>query len=61
MQFELEIQKVQKAYQDLVHSSEKRETLEKAIRARLEAEIRHLSGQNKELRGSLKYLIYNLF
>lgn len=52
--FELEIQKVQKAHQDLVLSSEKRETLEKAIRARLEAEIRHLSIQNKELREYLE-------
>lgn len=59
----MEIQKVHRAQQDLVHSCEKRENLEKAIRARLEADIRHLSLQNKELRGntvvvSLSYSVH---
>ncbi|XP_015917379.1 angiomotin isoform X2 [Parasteatoda tepidariorum] len=48
--FEMEIQKVHKAYEDLVHSSEKREKLERTIRSRLEMEIGRLQEQNKELR-----------
>lgn len=52
--FELEIQKVHKAYEDLVHSSEKRERLEQSIRTRLEMEIRRLQEHNKELREHLE-------
>ncbi|GFT16926.1 angiomotin [Nephila pilipes] len=52
--FELEIQKVHKAYEDLVHSSEKRERLEQSIRTRLEMEIRRLQERNKELREHLE-------
>ncbi|KAG8194505.1 hypothetical protein JTE90_013258 [Oedothorax gibbosus] len=51
--FELEIQKVHKAYEDLVHSCEKRERIEKSIRSRLEVEIRRLQDHNKELREHL--------
>ncbi|GFQ91815.1 angiomotin [Trichonephila clavata] len=51
---ELELQKVHKAYEDLVHSSEKRERLEQSIRTRLEMEIRRLQEHNKELREHLE-------
>ncbi|XP_054712267.1 LOW QUALITY PROTEIN: angiomotin-like [Uloborus diversus] len=52
--FELEIQKVHKAHEDLVRSTEKRENLERAIRAKLEMEIRRLQDHNKELRDQLE-------
>ncbi|GBM38611.1 Angiomotin [Araneus ventricosus] len=52
--FELEIQKVHKAYEDLVQSSEKRERLEQSIRTRLEMEIRRLQEHNKGLREHLE-------
>ncbi|CAL1272273.1 unnamed protein product [Larinioides sclopetarius] len=52
--FELEIQKVHKAYEDLVQSSEKRERLEQSIRTRLEMEIRRLQEHNKDLREHLE-------
>lgn len=52
--FELEIQKVHRAHEDLVLSSEKREKLERAIRTRMEMEIRRLQEQNKELREHLE-------
>ncbi|GIY39897.1 hypothetical protein CDAR_503002 [Caerostris darwini] len=52
--FELEIQKVHKAYEDLVRSSDKRERLEQSIRSRLEMEIRRLQEHNKELRDHLE-------
>lgn len=55
----MEIQKVHKAYEDLVHSSEKRERLERSMRSRLEIEIRRLQEHNKELRGNI-FLFYLL-
>ncbi|XP_035214194.1 angiomotin-like isoform X2 [Stegodyphus dumicola] len=52
--FELEIQKVHKAHEDLVLSSEKREKLERTIRTRLEMEVIRLKEHNKELREHLE-------
>lgn len=51
LQFEMEIQKVHQSHEELVRSSDKREHLEKAIRARLEGEIRRLLESNRELKG----------
>lgn len=53
MQFELEIQKVHESYESLVHSSQKRERLERIMKLRLEDEIKKLQAQNRIYRGKL--------
>ncbi|XP_044538782.1 angiomotin [Gracilinanus agilis] len=47
---ETEIQRVSEAYENLVKTSSKRETLEKAMRNKLEGEIRRLHDFNRDLR-----------
>nr|XP_060635638.1 V-type proton ATPase subunit B, kidney isoform [Anolis sagrei ordinatus] len=49
-QLETEIQQVSEAYKNLEKSSSKRETLEKAMRNKLEGEIRRLHDFNRDLR-----------
>lgn len=51
-QMEMEIQRVSEAYENLVKSSSKRETLEKAMRTKLEGEIRRIHDFNRDLRGT---------
>ena len=48
---ETEIQRVSEAYENLVKSSSKREALEKAMRNKLEGEIRRMHDFNRDLRG----------
>lgn len=52
-QLELEIQRISEAYETLMKGSGKRETLEKTMRNRLEAEIKRLHDFNRDLRGAL--------
>ncbi|XP_053555299.1 angiomotin [Bombina bombina] len=47
---EMEIQRVSEAYENLVKSSSKREALEKAMRSKLEGEIRRMHDFNRDLR-----------
>ncbi|KAM4664336.1 angiomotin-like isoform 2-T2 [Discoglossus pictus] len=47
---EMEIQRVSEAYENLVKSSSKREALEKAMRTKLEGEIRRMHDFNRDLR-----------
>lgn len=47
---EMEIQSVSEAYENLVKSSSKREALEKAMRTKLEGEIRRIHDFNRDLR-----------
>ena len=49
--FELEIQKVHEAYESLVKSSQKREKLEAALKAKLEEEVKKLKTSNQQLTG----------
>lgn len=51
LQVETEIQRVSEAYENLVKSSSKREALEKAMRNKLEGEIRRMHDFNRDLRG----------
>ncbi|KAM9324874.1 angiomotin [Gastrophryne carolinensis] len=51
---EMEIQRVSEAYENLVKSSSKRETLEKAMRTKLEGEIRRIHDFNKDLRDRME-------
>uniref|UniRef100_A0A2K5Q575 Angiomotin n=1 Tax=Cebus imitator TaxID=2715852 RepID=A0A2K5Q575_CEBIM len=51
---ETEIQRVSEAYENLVKSSSKRETLEKAMRNKLEGEIRRMHDFNRDLRERLE-------
>lgn len=51
---ETEIQRVSEAYENLAKSSSKRETLEKAMRNKLEGEIRRLHDFNRDLRERLE-------
>ncbi|XP_028629701.1 angiomotin isoform X2 [Grammomys surdaster] len=51
---ETEIQRVSEAYENLVKSSSKRETLEKAMRNKLEGEIRRMHDFNRDLRDRLE-------
>ena len=66
-QFEIEIQKVHDSYESLVKQSQRRESLEKIMRFRLEAETRKLSETNKELKGRhlvlflLLLLLFDIF
>ncbi|XP_063807527.1 angiomotin-like protein 1 isoform X2 [Pseudophryne corroboree] len=52
--FESEIQKISEAYESLVKSSTKRESLDKAMKNKLEGEIRRLHGFNLDLRDRLE-------
>eukprot|EP00079_Xenopus_tropicalis_P020766 XP_012811935.1 PREDICTED: angiomotin like 1 isoform X1 [Xenopus tropicalis] len=52
--FETEIQKISEAYESLVKSSAKRESLDKAMKNRLEGEIRRLHDFNRDLRDRLE-------
>ncbi|XP_072258820.1 angiomotin-like protein 1 isoform X2 [Pyxicephalus adspersus] len=52
--FETEIQKISEAYESLVKSSTKRESLDKAMKNKLEAEIRRLHDFNLDLRDRLE-------
>lgn len=52
--FEAEIQKISEAYESLVKSSTKRETLDKAMKNKLEGEIRRLHDFNLDLRDRLE-------
>lgn len=54
LQFEMEIQRISEAHENLVKSSTKRETLDKAMRNKLEGEIRRLHDFNRDLRGIMK-------
>lgn len=50
-QLEIEIQRISEAYETLMKGSAKRETLEKTMRNKLEAEIKRLHDFNRDLRG----------
>ncbi|KAG8522365.1 Angiomotin-like protein 1 [Galemys pyrenaicus] len=50
--FERELQRISDAYESLVASTSKREALDKAMRNRLEGEIRRLHDFNRDLRGT---------
>ncbi|XP_053564583.1 angiomotin-like protein 1 isoform X2 [Bombina bombina] len=52
--FETEIQKIFEAYDSLVKSSTKRESLDKAMKNKLEGEIRRLHDFNRDLRDRLE-------
>lgn len=52
--FEMEIQKVHEAYESLVKSSQKRERLENALKAKLDEEVKKMRAQNDELRAQLQ-------
>uniref|UniRef100_A0A4W3IQU0 Angiomotin like 1 n=1 Tax=Callorhinchus milii TaxID=7868 RepID=A0A4W3IQU0_CALMI len=52
--FEMEIQRISEAYENLVKSTNKRETLDKAMRNKLEGEIRRLHDFNRDLRDRLE-------
>lgn len=52
-QLELEIQRISEAYETLMKGSAKRETLEKTMRNKLEAEIKRMHDFNRDLRGAL--------
>ncbi|KAJ8270410.1 hypothetical protein GJAV_G00114230 [Gymnothorax javanicus] len=51
---ELEIQRISKAYETLMKGCSKRETLEKTMRNKLEAEIKRLHDFNRDLRDRLE-------
>lgn len=50
-QLEQEIQRISEDYETLMKGSAKRETLEKTMRNKLEAEIKRLHDFNRDLRG----------
>ncbi|XP_060090907.1 angiomotin-like protein 1 [Heteronotia binoei] len=52
--FEIEIQRISEAYEDLVKTTSKRESLDKAMRNKLEGEIRRLHDFNRDLRERLE-------
>ncbi|XP_037360640.2 angiomotin-like protein 1 [Talpa occidentalis] len=52
--FEKELQRISDAYESLVESTSKRESLDKAMRNRLEGEIRRLHDFNRDLRDRLE-------
>lgn len=56
-QFEIEIQRISEAYEGLVKTTTKRESLDKAMRNKLEGEIRRLHDFNRDLRGTLQLLV----
>ncbi|KFV57806.1 Angiomotin-like 1, partial [Tyto alba] len=53
-QFEIEIQRISEAYEGLVKTTTKRESLDKAMRNKLEGEIRRLHDFNRDLRERLE-------
>lgn len=57
LQFEIEIQRISEAYEGLVKTTAKRESLDKAMRNKLEGEIRRLHDFNRDLRGTLQLLV----
>lgn len=52
-QLELEIQRISEAYETLMKGSGKRETLEKTMRNKLEAEVKRMHDFNRDLRGKV--------
>lgn len=56
-QLELEIQRISEAYETLMKGSAKRETLEKTMRNKLEAEIKRMHDFNRDLRGMCIHLL----
>lgn len=54
----MEIQKVHQSHEELMHSSEKKEKLERAIRYKLEIDIKRLQDQNKILKGNFLFKTY---
>lgn len=58
-QFELEMQKVHHSHEELIQSSLKKEKLERAIRYKLEIELRRLQEQNQNLKRELLTEISN--
>lgn len=60
-QFEIEIQRISEAYEGLVKTTTKRESLDKAMRNKLEGEIRRLHDFNRDLRGTLCLLVWFFF
>nr|XP_014435254.1 angiomotin-like protein 1 isoform X2 [Pelodiscus sinensis] len=52
--FEIEIQRISEAYEGLVKTTTKRESLDKAMRNKLEGEIRRLHDFNRDLRDRLE-------
>ena len=55
-QLELEIQRISEAYETLMKGSAKRETLEKTMRNKLEAEIKRMHDFNRDLRGTFPFI-----
>ncbi|KAJ8798140.1 hypothetical protein J1605_001631 [Eschrichtius robustus] len=60
LQFEKELQRISEAYESLVKSTTKRESLDKAMRNKLEGEIRRLHDFNRDLRGMSSSLMFSL-
>ncbi|CAH1781084.1 unnamed protein product [Owenia fusiformis] len=58
--FELEIQKAQENYDMLVKSSEKRENLEKAMRCKLDNDIKKIQDNNRDLKAQLSTALAQL-
>ncbi|NWR53201.1 AMOL1 protein, partial [Regulus satrapa] len=52
--FEIEVQRISEAYESLVKTTTKRESLDKAMRNKLEGEIRRLHDFNRDLRERLE-------
>nr|XP_033804760.1 angiomotin-like protein 1 isoform X2 [Geotrypetes seraphini] len=52
--FEMDIQKISEAYENLVKTTTKKESLDKALRNKLEGEIRRLHDFNRDLRDRLE-------
>lgn len=57
-QLELEIQRISEAYETLMKGSAKRETLEKTMRNKLEAEIKRMHDFNRDLRGLYPFMCW---
>lgn len=55
-QLESEIQRISEAYETLMKGSAKRETLEKTMRNKLEAEIKRMHDFNRDLRGMCPFI-----
>lgn len=56
-QLELEIQRISEAYETLMKGSGKRETLEKTMRNKLEAEVKRMHDFNRDLRGKVSFFL----
>lgn len=50
VQFEQGIQQVHQSHEELIRSADKKEKLERAVRYKLEIELRRLQAQNKDLK-----------